>query len=71
MKEAKELKLLSELISILSNYCGERGDSESAVETLTRIIHERDSCNCIRLKVDTKLGERKKRLLKNHDDAPS
>lgn len=50
MKEAKELKLLSELIGILSNYCGERGDSEGAVETLTRIIHERDSCNCIRLK---------------------
>jgi hypothetical protein len=31
-----------ELINILSNYCGERGDNESAPETLVRIIHERD-----------------------------
>lgn len=31
-----------DLISILSRYCGERGTSESAKETLLRIIQERD-----------------------------
>lgn len=35
-------KLLGELLSILQNHAGERGDSEGAVETLTRIIRERD-----------------------------
>lgn len=31
-----------EIITILGRYCGERGDSEGAVETLERIIQERD-----------------------------
>lgn len=30
------------LVQILQRYCGERGDSEGAVETLERIIRERD-----------------------------
>ena len=38
----EELNLLNKLISILENHCGERGDNEGAVETLKRIINERD-----------------------------
>ena len=38
----KDLDLLNQLISILQNHCGERGDNEGAVETLNRIIKERD-----------------------------
>lgn len=34
--------LVGELLSLLSNHCGERGTSEGAVETLKRIISERD-----------------------------
>lgn len=30
------------LIHILSRHCGERGDNEGAVETLERIIRERE-----------------------------
>ena len=29
------------LVSILSRYCGERGDNEGAIETLDRIVRER------------------------------
>lgn len=32
-----------ELCEILSGYCGERGDTEGAIETLERIIRERDA----------------------------
>lgn len=35
--------LEKELIRILQNHCGERGDNEGACETLNRIIRERDS----------------------------
>jgi hypothetical protein len=38
-----EAALGRELVAILSHHCGERGDSESAVETLNRIIRERGS----------------------------
>lgn len=38
----KDLNLLNQLISILQNHCGERGDNEGATETLKRIIKERD-----------------------------
>lgn len=31
-----------ELIAVLIKYCGERGDNEGAVETLDRIIRERE-----------------------------
>ncbi len=34
-----------QLLNILINYVGERGDSESAVEVLERIIRERDNKN--------------------------
>lgn len=34
--------LESQLVSILSLYCGERGDNEGAIETLERLIKERD-----------------------------
>lgn len=34
--------LESQLITVLSNYCGERGESEGAVDTLLRIVRERD-----------------------------
>ncbi len=30
------------LIEILSRHCGERGDNEGAIETLERIIKERE-----------------------------
>lgn len=36
-------QLEKDLVATLQRYCGERGDNEGAVETLTRIIHERDS----------------------------
>lgn len=32
-----------ELTAVLSRYCGERGDNEGAVETLERLIAERDA----------------------------
>lgn len=32
----------TDIITLLSRYCGERGDNEDAVETLERIIGERD-----------------------------
>lgn len=32
----------NELVNILQNHCGEHGQSEGAVETLERIIRERD-----------------------------
>jgi hypothetical protein len=35
-------RLEHELTSVLMRYCGERGDSEGAVETLERIIRERE-----------------------------
>lgn len=35
--------LQDQLIGILQNHCGERGDNEGAVETLNRIIRERDA----------------------------
>lgn len=34
--------LEEQLVAILIKYCGERGDNEGAVETLERIIGERD-----------------------------
>lgn len=37
-----ESTLEKELIAILIKHCGERGDNEGAVETLERIIGERD-----------------------------
>ena len=36
-------ELENQLISILIKHCGQRGDSEGAVETLNRIIMERDA----------------------------
>ncbi len=36
------ITLENELIAILGKYCGERGDSEGAVETLERIVRERE-----------------------------
>jgi hypothetical protein len=41
MTEQNRLTYL-ELIDVLSHHCGERGESEGAVETLERIIRERD-----------------------------
>ncbi len=38
-----DTRLGRELVAILSNHCGERGDNEGAVETLQRIIRERDA----------------------------
>lgn len=35
--------LEQELVEILGKYCGERGETEGAVETLKRLIRERDS----------------------------
>ncbi len=35
-------KLENQLVDILSRYCGERGDNEGAVETLDRIVEERN-----------------------------
>ena len=40
-QQREELKLLAELVSVLSNHCGKAGVSEGAVDTLTRIIAER------------------------------
>lgn len=40
--EKKETKLEKELVAILQRYCGERGDNEGAVDTLDRIVRERD-----------------------------
>ena len=37
-----ETKLENQLVNILSHYCGERGDNEGAVETLERIVEERN-----------------------------
>ena len=36
-------KLENQLVDILSHYCGERGDNEGAVETLERIVEERNT----------------------------
>jgi hypothetical protein len=36
------ISLEKQLVAILSHYCGERGDNEGAVETLNRIISERN-----------------------------
>jgi hypothetical protein len=36
-------KLEDQLVDILSHYCGERGDNEGAVETLERIVEERNT----------------------------
>ena len=36
------MNLEKQLVSVLMNHCGERGDNEGAVETLERIIRERD-----------------------------
>jgi hypothetical protein len=41
-------ELEREMLAILSNHCGERGTSEGAVETLSRIIAERDTLFPIR-----------------------
>lgn len=41
-EQERDRKLLRDLIFILQQHCGERGDSEGAVETLERIIRERD-----------------------------
>lgn len=40
-----DLQLGRELVGILQKHCGERGDSEGAVETLNRIIAERASAH--------------------------
>lgn len=40
-QSTKEEALL-QLITILNRHCGERGDNEGAVETLERIIKERE-----------------------------
>ncbi len=37
-----ESQLEKELVSVLMRVCGERGNSEGAVECLERILHERD-----------------------------
>jgi hypothetical protein len=34
--------LEAQLVSILQRHCGERGDNEGAVETLERLVRERD-----------------------------
>lgn len=34
--------LLRQLLAILIKHCGERGDNEGAVETLERIVRERN-----------------------------
>ena len=39
----RDARLGRELTSILSHYCGEHGANEGAVETLNRIILERDN----------------------------
>lgn len=39
----RDAALGKQLVGILINHCGERGDSEGAVETLNRIIRERDA----------------------------
>lgn len=41
-EQEAEAKLGRELVAILQRHCGERGHSEGAVETLERIIQERD-----------------------------
>lgn len=38
----KQNTLEHDLVEILSRYCGERGDNEGAVDTLARIIDERN-----------------------------
>jgi len=35
-------ELLADLLNILSEHCGERGDNEGAAETVKRLIRERD-----------------------------
>jgi hypothetical protein len=42
-QRGKDAKLLSDLLGVLSEHCGERGDNEGAVETLRRVIAERDA----------------------------
>jgi hypothetical protein len=42
-EEKKRLTLEYQLCEILSTHAGERGQSEGAVDTLCRIIHERDT----------------------------
>jgi hypothetical protein len=38
-----DVTLLNELLAVLIQHCGEKGDNEGAVDTLKRIIRERDN----------------------------
>ncbi len=40
--DVQQIKMIENVFSLLANHCGERGDNEGAVETLARIIRERD-----------------------------
>ena len=54
--------LLRHLFSILMRYCGETGESEGAVETLERLIEERDSAGDVVVEQDEVLTIVKKML---------
>jgi hypothetical protein len=41
------MTLEQQLIAILQEYCGERGDNEGAADTLKRIIRERDEARAL------------------------
>jgi len=43
VKRLPKQTLEHQLCEILAGYCGERGETEGAVETLLRIISERDA----------------------------
>lgn len=40
------MRLATELVTILQDHCGERGDNEGAADTLRRIIRERNEAQC-------------------------
>lgn len=50
--------LEQELISILFNHCGQRGQTEGAADTLRRIIRERDSALTLLRQRDSKAAKK-------------
>lgn len=46
------------LIALLTNHCGQRGQSEGAADTLRRIIRERDSALTLLRQRDSKAAHK-------------
>lgn len=67
--------LETQLIEILSRYCGERGQSEGVVETLERIIRDRDTRATTIVRLDAEIKSLRQQLTErtiqwNESEAP-